>query len=87
MSKPQIVRRLVDALSLTEGLPEVGWCVFVLSTEQEVCQLLVDQGVIGTAFNLLEKLVNEQVSNCMLTYFARSRGRYGKTSICERVRD
>lgn len=66
VSEPQVVRRLVDALSFTEGLPEVGWCLFVLSLEQEVCQLLVDQGIIGTAFNLLEKLVNEQASICLI---------------------
>lgn len=63
MSEPQVIRRLIDALSLTEGLSEVGWCLFALSVEPEVCKLLVDQGIIGGAFNLLEKLVNEQVSN------------------------
>lgn len=68
MSEPKVVRRLVDGLSLTEGLPEVGWCLFMLSTEQEICQLLVDQGIIGTAFNLLEKVVNEQVSNLQLVF-------------------
>lgn len=66
VSEPQVVRRLTDALSLTEGLSEVGWCLFALSVEPEVCKLLVDQGVIGSAFNLLEKLVNEQVSNYYL---------------------
>lgn len=65
LSEPQVVRRLIDALSLTEGLPEVGWCLFVSSMEQEVCQLLVDQGIIGTGFNLLEKLVNEQNLNVL----------------------
>ncbi|KAK8406647.1 hypothetical protein O3P69_007315 [Scylla paramamosain] len=60
VSGAPLVRHLVDALSMTGGLPEVGWCLFMLSTDQEVCRLLLDQGIIGSAFNILEKLVNEQ---------------------------
>lgn len=58
------MQHLVDALSTTGGLPEIGWCLFIFSTDQEVCRLLLDHGVIGSAFNILEKLVNEQASNC-----------------------
>ncbi|KAG0721954.1 hypothetical protein GWK47_045384 [Chionoecetes opilio] len=62
MAEAPVVRRLVNALSATGGLPEVGWCLFALSAVEDVCHLLVDQGIIATAFNVLEKLVNEEAS-------------------------
>ena len=64
VSQASVVQHLVDALTTTGGLPEVGWCLFVLSTQLEVCHLLVNHGIIGSAFNILEKLINEQASYC-----------------------
>lgn len=63
ISEPSMLRRLIDALNQEGGTADIGWCLFVLSVNQEVCSLLVDQGIIQTSFTVLEKLMNEQNLN------------------------
>ncbi|XP_045626127.2 transmembrane and coiled-coil domain-containing protein 6 [Procambarus clarkii] len=70
--EPNIVRKLISALSLGGTVAEVAWCLFVLSTCRDVCGLLVDQGIIKAAFTIMEQLINEQnVNVCALTAIVR----------------
>ncbi|KAK8736708.1 hypothetical protein OTU49_004608 [Cherax quadricarinatus] len=63
MCKPNMVQKLISALNHGDPVAEVGWCLFVLSMHQEMCSLLVDQGIIEAAFTVMEQLINEQNLN------------------------
>lgn len=59
-----MVTRLIEGLSrVDEGIADVGWCLFILSTRKNVCCVLIDKGIIQAAFTRLEKLTNQQVGN------------------------
>ncbi|XP_042215583.1 importin subunit alpha-9-like isoform X1 [Homarus americanus] len=63
LCEPSMVRRLISALSQECAVVEIGWCLFVLSANQELCGFLVDQGIIEAAFTVMEQLINEQNMN------------------------
>ncbi|XP_042891967.1 importin subunit alpha-9-like [Penaeus japonicus] len=61
---PSMVTRLIEGLSrVDEGIADVGWCLFILSTRKNVCCVLIDKGIIQAAFTRLEKLTNQQSLN------------------------
>lgn len=62
LCKPPVVKKVVDAVRRVDEVTEIVWCLFVLSTDQDLCVWLLDYGIIETSFTILEKLINEQVS-------------------------
>ncbi|RXG60628.1 Transmembrane and coiled-coil domain-containing protein 6 [Armadillidium vulgare] len=64
---PNIIKELsIKFNSHKENVPNICWCLFVLSTNKDLCNWLVNYGVVGSALQILYEMAEKNNMDIMV---------------------